>query len=45
MAKDVKTPKPDRAENQATYTSFMSMTKTAIILIVIALLLMAIFLV
>jgi hypothetical protein len=45
MANNVNIPKPDRAENRATYESFMSMTKSAIILIVIALLAMAIFLV
>jgi hypothetical protein len=45
MANNVNIPKPDRAENRATYESFMSMTKWAIILIVIALLAMAILLV
>jgi hypothetical protein len=45
MANDVNIPKPDRAENRATYDSFMSVTKWALILLVIALLLMAFFLV
>jgi Bacterial aa3 type cytochrome c oxidase subunit IV len=45
MANDVNIPKPDRAENRATYESFMGVTKWAIILIVIALLAMAILLV
>lgn len=45
MANDVDIPKPDRAENRATYDSFMGITKTALILIVITMLLMAVFLV
>jgi hypothetical protein len=45
MANDVKIPKPDRAENRATYDRFMGVTKWSIIVIVIALLLMAILLV
>jgi hypothetical protein len=45
MANDVNIPKPDRAENRATYDSFMAVTKWSLILIVIALLAMAVFLV
>jgi hypothetical protein len=45
MANDVNIPKPDRAENRATYDSFMAISKNALIFIVITLILMAIFLV
>ena len=45
MANDVDIPKPDREANRATYESFMGVTKTALILVVVALLLMAVFLV
>jgi Bacterial aa3 type cytochrome c oxidase subunit IV len=45
MANDVNIPKPDRSENRAMYDSFMGVTKWALILIVIALLAMAVFLV
>lgn len=36
---------PDRADNRDTYAAFMSMTKWGIILVVLALILMAVFLV
>jgi hypothetical protein len=45
MANNVNIPKPDRADNRATYERFMGITKWSIIVIVIALLLMAILLV
>jgi hypothetical protein len=45
MANDVEIPKPDRAVNRATYESFMGITKTALIVVVVALMLMAILLV
>ena len=45
MANEVNIPKPDRAENRATYDSFMGITKTALILIIVIMLLMAVFLV
>jgi hypothetical protein len=42
MANDVDIPKPDRAVNRATYESFMGVTKTALILIIGLLILLAI---
>lgn len=45
MAIDSNIPKPDRAENRAVYESFMGITKWAVILIVLALIIMAITLV
>jgi hypothetical protein len=44
MANDVDIPKPDRAENRATYESFTGITRNALIAIVVALALMALFL-